>query len=144
MRYSEIVNPTQEFHPMNLLRTLLLSTALALVLVSATGCIALVAGGAAASGVAYNKNKATSVQARSITDLYSATLAAMRQPELQPQENTKDALTAKVTAYTTDGKEIRVALKKLSGETTEIKVAVGIVGDSHRADQVLEAILDNL
>lgn len=111
---------------------------------ASTGCIAVVGAGAAASGVAYAHNKAKAIEGASVSRVYSASLAAMRKMELDVTEKAKDGLGATIVATNIEGQRIQIRLKKIAKETTEISVMVGIVGNRHRSDLVLEAIRDNL
>ena len=109
----------------------------------ASGCAALLVGGAAAAGagtVIYVTGELRSSEAVSLDRAWDAVQAAMKDMEYAVTDKEKDATTAKLTARGAGDKKIVVSLRKESGTVTRIGIRVGTMGDRTISYQILEKI----
>ena len=128
---------------MNCIRLLFLSSLILSFLMN-IGCPAavLVGGGAAAGGgsFAYIKGELKSTEEVSLNRAWKATQMAMDDLEFNITGKEKDAFDAELSARGVGDKKIKVALKKISGTRTEIRIRVGTFGDKSLSQQILEKI----
>jgi hypothetical protein len=126
-------------------RQSLFTVILGLSLLVHNGCPALfvsaAAGGAAGAGtVAYIGGELKSTERVSLNRAWKATQTAIADLELIMTEKAKDAFDAELKATGAGGKKIKVALKRISDSTTEIRIRVGTFGDEPLSLQILESI----
>jgi type IV secretory pathway TrbL component len=113
---------------MNCIRLLfLLSMVLGLLINIGCPAVVLVGGGAAAGGgsLAYIKGELKSTEEVSLNRAWKATQTAMNDLEFHITDKGKDACDAELSAGGAGGKKIKIALKKISGTRTEIRIRVG-------------------
>ena len=113
------------------------------------GCPAVLvgaaAGGAAGAGaVAYVGGDLKSSEEVPLNRAWKATQMAMDDLEFTVTSKEKDVLDGVLTATGAGGKKIRVALKKISDTSTQIKIRVGTFGDKSMSQQILETIKKRL
>lgn len=117
---------------------------LGLSLLLTIGCAAavLVGGGAAAGGgaYAYIKGELKSTEEVSLSRAWKAAQMAMDDLEFQTLNKAKDFFDGEINASGAGGKEIKVKLKRISDNLTEIKVRVGTFGDRALSEQILDRI----
>jgi hypothetical protein len=65
---------------------------------------------------------------------------AMDDLEFHTTDKAKDAFDAELSASGAGGKKIKVALKKISDTSTEIRIRVGTFGDESLSRKILEKI----
>jgi hypothetical protein len=105
------------------------------------GCAAVIVGGAAGGGtIAYIKGELQSTEEVSLNRAWKATRIAMGDLEFLTEEMEKDAFDARLSARGAGGKNIKIALKKLSPTLTEIRIRVGLFGNESLSRQILEKI----
>jgi hypothetical protein len=105
------------------------------------GCPAVIVGGAAGGGtIAYLKGELKSTEGVSLNRAWKATRIAMKDLEFLTEEMEKDAFDARLSARGAGGKNINVALKKISPTRTEIRIRVGLFGNESLSRQILEKI----
>ena len=126
-------------------KQLLLPSILGLSLLVNSGCPAVfvgaAAGGAAAAGaVRYVGGELRSTEEVSLNRAWKATQKAMGDLEFQITEKGKDAFDAELNASGAGGKKIKVALKKISDTSTQIRIRIGVFGDESLSRQILEKI----
>jgi hypothetical protein len=110
-------------------------------IVMSIGCPAVIVGGAAGGGtIAYIKGELKSTEGVSLNRAWKATRIAMRDLEFLTEEMEKDAFDARLSARGAGGKNIKIALKKLSPTLTEIGIRVGLFGNESLSRQILEKI----
>ena len=128
---------------MNCIRLLFISSLMLSFLMN-IGCPAavLVVGGAAAGGgsFAYIKGELKSTEEVSLNRAWKATQMAMDDLEFHTTDKAKDAFDAELSASGAGGKKIKVALKKISATSTEIRIRVGTFGDESLSRKILEKI----
>ena len=124
-------------------RGMLFSLMVGLGLLLQCGCAALLIGGGAAAGaggVAYVKGELKSKENAPLDRVWEATLGAMKEMEYPITSQTKDVLAAHSIARTAQDKKIDITLKKLSDDSTEVRIRVGTFGDQHLSQMILERI----
>src|SRR5882762_9575263 len=99
---------------------------LASLIAFASGC-ALFAVGAA--GYAYAKGELKSTEPAPLDRTWDATVAAVKELQFPIVEQSKDALEARMVATNAEDKDIRIKLKKVADNSTELHVRVGAFGD---------------
>ena len=108
------------------------------------GCPAavLIGGGAAAGGgtLAYVKGELKSTEEVSLTRAYEAAQLTMDDLEFQIISKGKDFFDAEINASGAGGKEIRLTLKRISDNLTDIGIRIGTFGDRALSEQILERI----
>lgn len=112
-----------------------------------TGCLLLVAGGAAAAGAgtyAYVQGELKATESASLDRVWRATQVAVTELELPITSRQKDALGAKLLARTSSDKKVEINLKKLTDTTTEIRIRVGTWGDEALSRLILDKIKKRL
>ena len=126
-------------------RQLLFPLILALSLVINSGCPAVfvgaAAGGAVGAGtVAYIGGELKSTEAVSLNRAWKASQMAMGDLGFKITDKDKDAFDAELRASGAGRKKIRIALKRISDTSTEIKIRIGTFGDESLSRQILEKI----
>ncbi|MBN1793962.1 MAG: DUF3568 family protein [Candidatus Omnitrophica bacterium] len=110
------------------------------------GCAAAVVGTAAAAagtGVWAYGRLHKDIDA-SLTQVYEATLKALAELELEPTEDRKDRLTARIRTEFADGANVWIDLDAITANATKMVIRVGVMGDRGRSQQILEKTEDNL
>lgn len=124
---------------LNLVLALLIPLAL-------TGCAAaLIAGGAAAGvgAVAYVKGDLEKTYDRSLSSLYEASKAGLRDMEFTPKSDRKDAVEYHLVSTMADGTEVKVNGRR-QDQMTRISIRVGVFGDESASRQILDKIESHL
>jgi hypothetical protein len=114
---------------------------------SQTGCLLLVAGGAAAAGAgtyAYVSGDLKGTESAPLDRVWTATQAAVTELQLPITSRQKDALGARLLARTSSDKKVDIRLKKLTDTSTEIRIRVGTWGDESVSRLILEKIKKRL
>lgn len=121
---------------------LLMAVLLAVGLGLGSGCVALVAGGAAAGvgAVFYHNGELRTDEAVGYDQAWDAILAATKELHYAVVEQNKDPLTAKLTARAPGDKKIEIGLDKVSGTVSRIKIRVGTFGDKTYSQAILDTI----
>lgn len=125
---------------------LTLTLASALVLFQ-SGCALFVVGAAAGAGAgtyAYVSGEMKGSEAVPLDKAYSAAQAAMQDLEFPIITKSKDALQAQLTARNSVDKKMRIKLKKVSDNITEIRIRVGTFGDESLSQLILDKIKKHL
>ncbi len=118
----------------------LLSLVAALCLLT-SGCVAMVAAGAAGgAGVVYYGGWLTDQIAADVPTTYEASKAGLRELNLPVTSGRYDQIKARVDSELSDGTNVYIKMKLTEGGTTEIKVRVGTLGDKDASFRILRAI----
>jgi hypothetical protein len=96
---------------------------------TSAGCVAVVAGGAAAGTVAYVRGELSAVLEADMNTSAAAVENAREKLELFSQSHAKDQLSAKYVWRTADDRRVQVNLKKQTDNSTELYIRVGVFGD---------------
>lgn len=119
---------------------------LALVALGA-GCAVVAVGaaaGAGAAGYAYVSGVLISTESAPLDRTWDATLAAMKDLQFPITSQRKDALQASLVARNAFDKKISIKLKKVSEQSTEVRIRVGTFGDETASRAILEKIKKRL
>ncbi len=81
---------------------------------------------------------------QNVAAVYAAALTAMDRLKLQVTDKGKDAFGAVVTAKTTDGKTITVAIEPMSNMRTKYTIHVGLFGDEERSQRIFDEMVHAL
>lgn len=111
---------------------------------SLTGCVAVVAGAAGASTVAYVRGELDSPLNANYDTSVKAVNRAIKQLEFALIDEHHDALTAYFTARTAGDKKIEITVVKVSDDTSKVKIRIGFFGDQSLSMTILNKIKSNL
>ena len=93
----------------------------------------------------YSGGKLYAVAGQDLNTVYSATLDALTQLELEVTEKAKDVFIAKVVAKAADGKKITIWIEPGPGDSSELSIKAGkIFGEEDRSRVVYKQIQQNL
>ena len=93
-----------------------------------------------AGTIAYIGGELKSTEEVSLNRAWKAARKAMNDLEFNITSKGKDAFDAELSASGAGGKKIKVTLKKISDNRTEIKIRIGTFGDESLSRQILEKI----
>lgn len=110
----------------------------AVVLLGTSGCVAVVAAGAAGAGVAWVRGALETNLEAGLDEAYAAAQEAIAQLELAKISEKKSALDAALLARTALDKRIEIVLKRVGPKTTHVSIRVGVFGDEALSLTVLE------
>ena len=113
---------------------------LTLVGLLSSGCVAVVAGGAAAGGAIYALGDLKTDLQAPVGTVRRAIGEAGTALELKPISEDTDQLTGHYTYRTGDDTRITIRYKTLTAETTELSIRVGTFGDEKLSQRILERI----
>lgn len=109
-----------------------------------TGCLAAAAvGGAAAAGagtVAYIKGELKATEEATLDKTWEATVAAIDELEFIVINKIKDEVSAQLEAKTADNKTVKIELKRVTENLTDISIRVGTFGDETLSRYILSKI----
>jgi len=127
---------------MNRLVTIVLTS---LVVVTAPGCVWLLAGAAAgAGGTVYHLGKLKETVNQPVPTVHEAAKKAMEDLKLPLTRNAGDKLTVEMKSEFSDGKSLWVSIQSLTEKSSTLTVRVGLTGDQARSRMVLDAIKKRL
>lgn len=109
-----------------------------------TGCLAAAAvGGAAAAGagtVAYIKGELKATEEASLDKTWEATVGAVDELNFLLINKIKDAVSAELEAKTADNKTVKIELKRVTENLTDISIRIGTFGDETLSRYILSKI----
>jgi hypothetical protein len=109
-----------------------------------TGCLAAAAvGGAAAAGagtVAYIKGELKATEEASMDKTWKATVGAVDELNFLVINKIKDAVSAELEAKTADNKTVKIELKRVTENLTDISIRIGTFGDETLSRYILSKI----
>lgn len=108
------------------------------------GCAAIVVGGATGAGVAYSMGALKTVETTTVEKAYIAAQSALKQLEFQETLVSKDAIEASVEGETSAGKSVTIRIKRITDQSTEIRIRVGTFGDESLSRLILEKMRTRL
>lgn len=109
-----------------------------------SGCVAVVAAGAAGTGVAWYNGRLESTLGSDYNRVLNATRSALTQLEFAKVSENKDALKDKFIYRTGQDKKVEVTVTKITETTTKVEIRIGFFGDEPMSITVLERIKSNL
>ncbi len=92
----------------------------------------------------YSGGSLYAVSGKGLDSVYSATLAAMKQLEIEIAEKNKDVFYAKVVGKIADGKKITIRLKPGADKGTELRIKTSSFGNEERSRVIYKKIQENL
>ncbi len=119
----------------------------AALLTMVTGCVVVAVGViavAGAGGWAWYKGEIKATEQAPLDKTWNATLATMKDLEYPVTYKAKDALAAELKAVNSSGTTININLKKLSDNSTEIRIRVGTIGDEPLSRTIISKIEDHI
>ncbi len=121
-------------------RAFLLWSLLTALLLSSTGCVAILAGGAGAGAVAYVRGEAKGNVNASVDRTAQAVSAVVSEMNLNLIQSTSDEVSAEFTARTADDKRVRINLASAGNNITEVRVRIGTFGDETLSRDIFNRI----
>ena len=94
----------------------------------------------------YSRGQLYAVAEQDLNSVYSATIAALQQLDLEVTEKARDVFYAKVIGKVADGTTITIRMEPVADNTTNlsIKVSKFLSGNEDRARTIYEKIKQNL
>ena len=84
------------------------------------------------------------VSSQDLDRVYAATVAALKQLEIEVTETAKDVFYAKVTGKVADGNTITIRLEPGADNVTNLRIKASRFGNEERARVIYEKIKENL
>ena len=120
-------------------------TALAMVVLTCSGCIALAVGAAGGiAGATYVLGKLTDELNHEVPVVHAAATQAMKELDLKVSEDRSDKLTAHMESEFADGTNVWIDMQSIAEGRAKLTIRVGVTGDEVRARKIDEAIRQNL
>lgn len=118
---------------------------LAVLLVSAAGCIPLVVGAAVGvGGYAWISGRLEQEFNVPAERLRRASVRGLRDLKVAIMEDVGDRVSARINAKFSDGANIDIAIDAKTEKVSTIKIRVGVLGDKERSELILNAIQKRL
>ncbi|SME88824.1 DUF3568 family protein [Desulfovibrio gilichinskyi] len=115
----------------------------AVMVLSLSGCAAVLLGGAAAGGTyVYVAGQAKRQYNSSLSSTYTATIKACKGLGLKIESNKKRLSDASIKARDVDT-TVYISLESVSSKTTNVSVRYGMLGDEQASAKILSAINSN-
>ena len=106
------------------------------------GCPVALVGGAAAGAVLYSSGSLVTTRNVTLNQSYLAAQQALESLGVVIVTHEKDGLTAIVVGKGTEDKEIKISLKKIFDDVTEIRIRVGWLGDELQSRHIFSKMED--
>lgn len=114
------------------------------VMTSLSGCVAVVAAGAAGAGVAWVRGALETNLEANFDRCYRAGQEAIRELEFAAVSERKSGVDAVLVARTALDKRIEIVLKRVGDKSTQVSIRVGVFGDEALSLALLERMKKNL
>ncbi len=109
--------------------------------IAASGCAALLLGGAAGAGsVVYVKGQLKEDIAANVTAVHGAPISALKNLNLPVVEDSYDKLSAKIRSRFANGDDVWIDIESVTTQSSRISIRVGILGDQSKSRQILDGI----
>ena len=126
-------------------KALMLTAAAVAMSMIASGCVALLAAGAAGvGGYAWANGKLSFTTSNTTNECHDATLSALRELGIRVTGDAVDRLEGKITGKTATGDDVTIDLEPLSAYTTKIDIRVGFFGNKTQSTMIADAIKKRL
>ena len=114
---------------------------LSVVVVSQSGCFALLAGAAVGAGtIAFVNGDLEYNFDASAEKVHNASVRALRKLALPISQDVSDTHNAKIKAKYADGKEVSISIEALTEKSSKLQIRVGTFGDQTRSENILNTI----
>lgn len=113
------------------------------VVMSGSGCAALLFGAGAGAGVAgatYVMGKLEDEIDAPLSKVRHASVAALKSLDLPVNKDRADKMAAELESETADEKKIWISITSLTPSRSKIVIRVGVMGDETRSRRILEAV----
>lgn len=124
-------------------KNFVLSGIVGLLAIVTSGCAGMAMAGGAAAGAGtyvYMNGELSYTETASIDKTWEATRFAVDRMGLTPITVSNDALTARMRAQDSNGKDIYINLKSLAENQTDVRIRVGMFGDETMSERILSYI----
>jgi hypothetical protein len=105
-----------------------------------TGCVAVVAAGAAGTGVAWYSGRLEANLDQNLDAVFTASQKALNQLEFANISNKKSSVDAQLVSRTALDKKVEVTLEKVTDRSTKVIIRVGVFGDETLSMSILDKI----
>ncbi len=105
-----------------------------------TGCVAVVAAGAAGTGVAWYSGRLEANLDQNIEAVFVASQKALTQLEFANISNKKSSVDAQLVSRTALDKKVEITLQKVTDRSTKVMIRVGVFGDETLSMSILDKI----
>ena len=105
-----------------------------------TGCVAVVAAGAAGTGVAWYSGRLEANLDQNIEAVFAASQKALNQLEFANISNKKTSVDAQLVSRTALDKKVEITLQKVTDRSTKVMIRVGVFGDETLSMSILDKI----
>jgi len=92
----------------------------------------------------YSRGSLYAVAGKDLDSVYAATLAAMKQLEVEVTEKNKDVFYAKVIGKIADGRTVTIRLEPGADKSTELRIQTSTFGNEERSRVIYKKIQENL
>jgi hypothetical protein len=121
-------------------RRLLVALLLGVSAAGLTGCVAVVAAGAAGTGMAWYRGRLEANLDQNIEAVFVASQKALNQLEFANISNKKSTVDAQLVSRTALDKKVEITLQKVTDRSTKVIVRVGVFGDETLSMSILDKI----
>ncbi len=107
------------------------------------GCVAAAVGGGVAAGagtVAYITGELKATEGYSVPVVWKATEKAVNELQLAVIDKYSDVVAGRLEAFTADNKKVRINLKRIGDNITEVTIRIGTFGDEELSRFILSKI----
>lgn len=92
----------------------------------------------------YSRGSLYALAGKDLNSVYSATLAAMKQLEIEVAEKSKDVFYAKVIGKIADGRTVTILMEPGADKGTELRIKTSSFGNEERSRVIYKKIQENL
>lgn len=92
----------------------------------------------------YSRGKLYAVSGHDLNGVYTATLAALKQLEIEVTEKNKDVFYAKVVGNIADGRTVTIRMEPGADKATELRINTSRFGNEERSRVIYGKIQQNL
>lgn len=121
-------------------RRLLVALLLGVSAAGLSGCVAVVAAGAAGTGVAWYSGRLEANLDQNIEAVFAASQKALKQLEFANINNKKSSVDAQLVSRTALDKKVEITLQKVTDRSTKVMIRVGVFGDETLSMSILDKI----
>ena len=121
-------------------RRLLVALLLGVSAAGLTGCVAVVAAGAAGTGVAWYRGRLEANLDQNIEAVFAASQKALNQLEFANISNKKSSVDAQLVSRTALDKKVEITLQKVTDRSTKVMIRVGVFGDETLSMSIMDKI----
>lgn len=121
-------------------RRLLVALGLGLAAAGLTGCVAVVAAGAAGTGVAWYSGRLEANLDHDLDTVFAASQKALTRLEFANISHKTSRLDARLVSRTALDKKVEITLQKVTDRSTKVMIRVGVFGDETLSMSILDKI----